>query len=160
MVISQLLTSNPMEACRRAEVIIRYLRWSSKVGLRYGLAPDNFGNWEKLTWMCGKSMLESVSDASLAPTGGRSIGAPQIFWAGSLVSWCGGRQLFAAASTAEANLLSFTEVFMLARAMEPLIAACHKFESAKSSLRKGLYTDNTATRRVAGEPDTFGFGQQ
>ena len=31
MVISQLFTSNAAEACRRAEVVIRYLRWSSKV---------------------------------------------------------------------------------------------------------------------------------
>ena len=41
MVISQLLTSNPAEACRRAEVVIRYLRWSSKVGLKNDVAPDN-----------------------------------------------------------------------------------------------------------------------
>ena len=95
-----------MEACRRAEVVIRYFRWSSKVGLRYDLAPNNFGKWQELAWMPDKSMLESVSDASFAPTGGRSIAAAQIFWAGSLVSWCGGRQPFAAASTAEAELLS------------------------------------------------------
>ena len=86
MVISQLLTSNPMETCRRADVIIRYLRWSSKVGLKCDVAPDYFGKCEELTWMRDKSMLESVSDASVAPTGGRSIGAAQIFWAGSLVS--------------------------------------------------------------------------
>ena len=86
MVISQLLTSNPMEACRRAEVIIRYLRWSSKVGLKCDVAPDYFAKWEELTWMRDQSVLESVSDASVAPAGGRSIGAAQIFWAGSLVS--------------------------------------------------------------------------
>ena len=45
-----------MEACRRAEVLIRYLRWSSKVGLKYDLAPGNFGKWEELTWMRDKSM--------------------------------------------------------------------------------------------------------
>ena len=73
----------------------------------------------------------------------------------SLVSWCGGRQPFAAASTAEAELLlllslillllSLTEAFMLARAMEPLIAAFHKFGEVKGMPRKGcLYTDSTA----------------
>ena len=127
-----------MEACRRAEVI-RYRRWSSKVGLKYDVAPHNFGKWEELTWMRDKSMLESVSDASFAPTRGRSVGAAQMFWAGSLVSRCGGRQPFAAASTAEAELLSLTEAFMSARAMEALIAALHKF---------GEYTDNTATLQL------------
>ena len=148
MVISQLLTSNPAEACRRAEVVIRYLRWSSKVGLKYDIAPNNFVKWEELTWKRDKAMLESVSDASFAPTGDRSVGAAQVFWAGSLVSWCGGRQPFAATSTAEAELLSLTETFILARAMEPLIAALHRFNEAKNALRKGLYTDNTATLQL------------
>ena len=148
MVISQLLTSNPMEACRRVEVVIRYVRWSLKVGLRYDRAPNNFGKWQELAWARDTSMLESVSDASFAPTGGRRLGAAQIFWAGILVSWCGGRQPFAAASTAEAELLSLTEAFMLARAMEPLTAAFHKFGEAKGFLRKGLCTDNTATLQL------------
>ena len=65
-----------------------------------------FGKWEELTWKRDKAMLESVSDASFAPTGGRSVETAQTFWAGSLVSWCGGRQPFAAASAAEAELLS------------------------------------------------------
>ena len=65
MVISQLLTSNPAEACRRAEVVIRYLRWSSKVGLKYDAAPDNFGKRQELAWKRDSGMLESVSDASL-----------------------------------------------------------------------------------------------
>ena len=67
MVISQLLTTNPLVACRRAEVVIRHLRWSSKVGLKYDIAPNNLGKWEAPTWMRDNSMLESVSDASLAP---------------------------------------------------------------------------------------------
>ena len=37
---------------------------------------------------------------------------------------------------------------MLARAMEPLIAAFHKFGEAKGLLRKGLCTDNTATLQL------------
>ena len=139
MVLRQLLTSSPMEACRRAEEVIRHLRWPSKVGLKYDRAPNKFGKCQQLAWMRDKSMLESVSDASFAPTGGRSIGAAQICWAGSLVSWCGGRQPFAAASTA----------FMLAREMEPLIAAFHKFGEAKGILRKGLCTDNTATLQLS-----------
>ena len=93
-------------------------------------------------------MLESVSDASFGPTGGRSVGAAQIFWAGSLVSWCRGRQPFAAASTAEAELLSPTEAFVLARAMEPLIAALYRFNEAKGMFQNGLYTDNTATLQL------------
>ena len=36
---------------------------------------------------------------------------------------------------------------MLARAMEPLIAAFHRFKEVKGALQKGLYTDNTATLR-------------
>ena len=44
MMISQLLTSNPSEACRRAEVVIRYLRWSSKAGLKCDVAPGLHGN--------------------------------------------------------------------------------------------------------------------
>ena len=147
MVISQLLTTNyydPLEACRRAEVAIRYLRWSSKLGLKYDLAPNNFSKWEERD----NSMLESVSDASFARTCGRSIGATPIFWAGSLVSWCGGRQPFAAAGTAEAKLFSLTEALVLARAMEPLFAAFHKFKEVKGTLLKGLYTDNTATLQL------------
>ena len=93
-------------------------------------------------------MIESVSDAAFAPRGGRSVGAAQIFWAGSLVFWRGGRQPFAAASTAEAELLSLAEAFMLARAMEPLIAALHRFNEAKNALRKGLFADNTATLQL------------
>ena len=139
MAISQLLTTNPLEACRRAEVVIRYLRWSSKVGPKYDRAPNNFGKWEELTRTRDHFML--VSDASLAPAGGRSIGAAQILWAGSLVSWCGGRQ-----RTAEAELLSLTEA--LARAVEPLIAAFHRFGEVKGSLRKGLCADNTATLQL------------
>ena len=37
---------------------------------------------------------------------------------------------------------------MLARAMEPLIAALHRFNEAKNVLRKGLSTDNTATLQL------------
>ena len=37
---------------------------------------------------------------------------------------------------------------MLARAMEPLIAAFHRFGDVKRMLRKGLYTDNTATLQL------------
>ena len=48
MVISQLFTSNPVEACRRAEVVIRYLRWSSKVRLKYDVAPNNFRSGKNL----------------------------------------------------------------------------------------------------------------
>ena len=79
MVISQLLTSNPAEACRRAEVVIRYLRWSSKIGLKYDMAPDNFGKWEELAWKRDKAIFDSVSDISFAPAGGRSVGAAQYF---------------------------------------------------------------------------------
>ena len=95
-------SNRPLEACRRAEVVIRYLRWSSKVGLKYDMAPNPFSKWEELTWT------------------------------GSLVSWCGGCQPFAAASTAEAELLSLTDAFMLARAMEPLIGAFHKFKGQQT----------------------------
>ena len=93
-------------------------------------------------------MFESVSDASFAPIGGRSVGAAQIFWAGSLVSWCGGRQPFAAASTAEAELLSLLEAFMLTRIIESLIATLQKLGEIRRMLRNGLHTDNTATLQL------------
>ena len=37
---------------------------------------------------------------------------------------------------------------MLARAMEPLIMALHRFNNAKVRLREGVYTDNTATLQL------------
>ena len=73
--MSQLVTTNLLEACKRAEVVIRHLQWSSQVGLKYDTAPNNFGKREELTWMRDHSMLESVGKASFAPIGGRSVRA-------------------------------------------------------------------------------------
>ena len=48
----------------RCNCIVKYLRYAPSVGLHYGPAPDDFGQWAQLKYRRDASSIEVYSDAS------------------------------------------------------------------------------------------------
>ncbi|CAE7947072.1 Copia protein [Symbiodinium microadriaticum] len=88
--------------------------------------------------------LTGYSDASFAPTGGRSYGAVVITMGPSPVAWRASRQPFVTLSVMEAELLEISEASVLMESVGSLVD-----ELAGKRVKRTLKCDNTAATALA-----------
>ena len=141
------IVQDPSETILRGHHLIRFVRQSSEVSIRYGKAPNDYGRWGQLQWKQTEGAIDVFSDASfMTDQESRSIGSAQMFWAGAIVMWNCGKQPILSASTAEAELISLADAFTMGRSLRPLIEAfCTQFPI---TCHAGLYTDNSAALQL------------
>ena len=121
----QVVASNPAEAVARCNCIVKYLRYAPSVGLHYGPAPDDFGQWAQLKYRRDASSIEVYSDASYGADfaeGCKGMSA-HVYWGGALVMWGQCRQPLVPTSTAEAELIALAEAHLMDKAMSPATEA-------------------------------------
>ena len=145
--MGQSIVHDPTEVINRGHHLIRFLKQAPDVSLKYGPAPDLYGQWSQLKWKQTKGAIDVFSDASfMVDSDSRSIGSAQLFWGGSIVMWHCGRQPLLSASTAEAELIALADAFAMGRSLRPLIETLceHRGETCRAS----LYTDNAAALQL------------
>ena len=146
----QVVASNPAEAVARCKCIVKYLRYAPSVGLHYGPAPNDFGQWAQLKYKRDAGSLEVYSDASYGADFDeecKGMQSAHVYWGGALVMWGQCRQPLAPTSTAEAELIALAEAHLMGKAMSPAIEAL--LEGITSSPpNRILYCDNSAAAQI------------
>ena len=141
------IVQDPVETIIRGHHLIRFVRHSPDVALKYGSAPNDYGRWGQLQWKQTDGAIDVFSDASfMTDSESRSIGSAQMYWGGAIVMWNCGKQPILSASTAEAELISLADAFTMGRSLRPLIEAFCTHIS--TPCHAGLYTDNSAALQL------------
>ena len=130
------------------KALMKYLK-GNKGGLVYG-DPHHNGAWgarDQLMVKRHERLLEVFSDISFATAANfKSTGGAAIFYGGALVAWSSSTQPFITQSTAEAELLGFSESFSAGRATIELVKILGEKAEDKDGLQFAgvLYGDNSA----------------
>ena len=98
-----------------------------------------------------ETVVETYSDASHAPSGGKSVQSVFVLWRSSLLFWESGRQSFTTLSSAESELVSMVHGVQVAESIQPLIE-----EILEQDTSVVLHADNSAAVR-AYEPSGAGW---
>lgn len=124
-VASRLMHKRPRYACHLAEEILKHLKSTKDLGLRYEKISrgDDFGEDNHLRFPRSVSHVEAYADASFAPAceNYRSIHGTVTCVAGCAVLWSSMKQGLVAQSAAEAELLAFMETFQQAEGVAALL---------------------------------------
>ena len=134
----------------RCNCIVKYLRYAPSVGLHYGPAPDDFGQWAQLKYRRDASSIEVYSDASYGADfeeGCKGMQSAHVYWGGALVMWGQCRQPLVPTSTAEAEVIALAEAHLMGKAVSPAIEALLEgITSAPPS--RVLFCDNSAAVQI------------
>ena len=97
------------------------------------------GEHEELKFPRGEADVEAYADASFAPAAEayKSVHGTIVMVAGCPILWSSARQPFITGSTAEAELVAYTEVFQQAEGVATLLEAL-----GMENVRRSLYGDN------------------
>ena len=135
---AQLMSKFPAYATRYAQNIVKYLRGTKQLGLKFrplGGSSD-YGLGGELSAPRAAGLVEIYGDASFAPNNGKSqTGLATL--SGHVIAWASHRQSVTSQSSAEAELYATSDGVLLLQTLEPLIQELHA-----SPIRKLVYNDN------------------
>ena len=126
-VLSRAVRRRPKEVCKHARAILTYLKDTAD------------REKEELKFPRGETDVEAYADASFAPAAEayKSVHGTIVMVAGCPILWSSARQPFITGSTAEAELVAYTEVFQQAEGVAMLLEAL-----GMEGVRRSLYGDN------------------
>ena len=139
-VLSRAMHRRPREVCEQARAILTYLKDTADRGINFWKAGEHLlGEKEELKFPRGEADVEAYADASFAPAAEayKSVHGTIVMVAGCPILWSSARQPFITGSTAEAELVAYTEVFQQAEGVATLLEAL-----GIENVRRSLYGDN------------------
>ena len=139
-VLSRAMHRRPREVCEQARAILTYLRDTADRGINFRKVGEHLlGEKEELKFPRGEADVEAYADASFAPAAEayKSVHGTIVMVAGCPILWSSARQPFITGSTAEAELVAYTEVFQQAEGVATLLEAL-----GIENVRRSLYGDN------------------
>ena len=139
-VLSRAMHRRPKEVCEHARSILTYLKDTADWGINFRRASEHLlGEHEELKFPRGEADVEAYADASFAPAAEayKSVHGTIVMVAGCPILWSSARQPFITGSTAEAELVAYTEVFQQAEGVATLLEAL-----GLENVRRSLYGDN------------------
>ena len=120
--MSQYATKTPRAVVSWGIQALRYVSSTLELGLEFVADPGPlFGSHSQLSMPRNERTLELYSDASHAPSGGKSIQCTVATWRSSIVAWESTRQPFTTLSSAEAELVSMVHSLQVADSIAPII---------------------------------------
>ena len=145
--VAQLMSRFPEYSKRYAENILRYLRRTQNLGLRYEPLDDKggYGDSDQLGAPRAVGLLEVFADASFAPKSGKSQTGVIGTVGGGTVAWISTRQSVVSLSTAESELYASGDGLMLIHSVSPLLQ-----ELMGGPIRKLLYSDSASCASLYG----------
>ena len=137
--IAQIMSKCPRHAIRCSENLIRYLRRTSQLGLRFEPVDDVelFGQGGQLGAPRALALLEIFADASFAPDNQKSQTGIVATFGGSCIGWVSTRQSVTSLSTAESELHSTLDGVVLMQTLGPILE-----DILEAPVRKLVYNDN------------------
>jgi hypothetical protein len=147
--IGRQVSHHPKWALQVGRGVLEYLASTPNHGLVYGPCVKDRGPGGILPIERHPHLIEAYSDISFAPQGGRSFQGVVILYAGCPLQWESGRQSFATMSTAESELLGYTEATTMAQSVEALLKVIH----GDVTFEKLLCGDNTSAISILTKPD-------
>ena len=137
--IAQIMSKCPRHAIRCSENLIRYLRRTSQLGLRFEPVDEVelFGQGGQLGAPRALALLEIFADASFAPDNQKSQTGIVATFGGSCVGWVSTRQSVTSLSTAESELHSTLDGVVLMQTLGPILE-----DILEAPVRKLVYNDN------------------
>ena len=125
-VLSRATHRRPSEVCEQARAILTYLKDTAHRGINFRKVGEHLlGEKEELKFPRGEADVEAYADASFAPAAEayKSVHGTIVMVAGCPILWSSARQPFITGSTAEAELVAYTEVFQQAEGVATWLEA-------------------------------------
>ena len=146
--MGRMVTKAPRRVRQYGEHMVGYVKSTLEMSLAYGKCP---GPEEDGALAFPRSMqrLEIHSDASFAPAGGKGHQGLVAMYGGVPVQWESKQQSFGTLSTAESELLGYTDGLTLGES----VAAVVELLEPGGIMDKVLYGDNEAGLRLIQSPD-------
>ena len=147
---AQLMSKFPAYATKYAQNILRYLRGTQSLGLRFGplSGPSDYGPSGELVAPRTAGLVEIYGDASFAPSSAKSQTGLVATLSGHVIAWASHRQSVTSQSSAEAELYATGDGVLLLQTLEPLIQELHA-----SPIRKLVYNDNVGCISLYSAPN-------
>eukprot|EP00439_Symbiodinium_sp_Y106_P027584 s4975_g3.t1 len=139
--IAQLMSRYPRYAMRCSETLLRYLRKTASLGIRFGRLSDEerFGRGGQLGAPRTLPLLEVFADASFAPGNQKSQSGIIATFASVPIAWISNRQATVSLSSAESELNSTIDGVTLLHVLAPVLE-----ELLQTVVRKLVYNDNVS----------------
>ncbi|CAE7429771.1 GIP [Symbiodinium necroappetens] len=139
--IAHLMSKFPAYAVACSETLLKYLRRTIDLGLRFDPVDGEamFGESDQLGAPRQLALLEIFADASFAPANQKSQTGVVATFGGAAVVWLSTRQSVVSLSTAESELHSTIDGITLLHVLGPIIA-----ELLEVPVRKLVYNDNVS----------------
>ena len=139
--IAHLMSKFPAYAVACSETLLKYLRRTIDLGLRFDPVDGEamFGESDQLGAPRQLALLEIFADASFAPANQKSQTGVVATFGGAAVAWLSTRQSVVSLSTAESELHSTIDGITLLHVLGPIIA-----ELLEVPVRKLVYNDNVS----------------
>ena len=136
---AQLMSRFPAYATKYAHNILRYLRGTQTLGLKFQplSGSSDYGQGGELAAPRTAGLIEIYGDASFAPGNGKSQTGLVATLSGHVIAWASHRQSVTSQSSAESELYATSDGVLLLQTLEPLIQELHD-----SPVRKLVYNDN------------------
>eukprot|EP00435_Cladocopium_sp_Y103_P033495 s2459_g8.t1 len=118
--MGRMVTKAPRRVKQYGEHMIGYVKSTLEMSLSYGKCPGPTED-ENLAFPRSMQRLEIHSDASFAPAGGKGHQGLIAMYGGVPVQWESKQQSFGTLSTAEAELLGYTDGFTLGESVAAVV---------------------------------------
>ena len=118
---AQLMSKFPEYATRCAQNILKYIRGTRTLGLKFGplSGPSDYGQGGELAAPRTAGLVEIYGDASFAPGNGKSQTGLVATLSGHVIAWASRRQSVTAQSSAESELYATSDGVLLLQTLEP-----------------------------------------
>ena len=136
---AQLMARFPEYATKYAHNILRYLRGTQMLGLKFQplSGSSDYGQGGELAAPRTAGLIEVYGDASFAPGNGKSQTGLVATLSGHVIAWASHRQSVTSQSSAESELYATSDGVLLLQILEPIIPELHA-----NPVRKLVYNDN------------------
>ncbi|CAE7232268.1 RE1, partial [Symbiodinium natans] len=146
---AQLMARFPEYATRYAQNIIKYLRRTADLVLKYEplTGASDYGMSGELAAPRSPGLIEVYSDASFAPNNSKSQTGIVASLSGCIIGWASHRQSVTSQSSAEAEMYSTSDGILYIQTLEALVR-----EICPGPVRKLLYSDSMGSVSLYSAP--------
>ena len=139
----------PQWVLQVGESVLEFLHNTADQGLVYSPCQPSRGSDGQMPIQRHERLIETYSDISFAPQGGRSCQAVIGMYAGAPLMWESTKQPFTAFSTTESELLGLCESMQVGQSLEAVLTAVY----GGGRFEKLLASDSTGALSVISRPD-------
>ena len=136
---AQLMARYPAYATKYAQNILRYLRGTAKLGLKYEplTGSSDYGVSGALAAPRAAGLIEIYSDASFGPNNSKSQTGIVASLSGGIIGWASHRQSVTSQSSAESEMYSTSDGILYLQTLEALVKEVYTVP-----IRKLVYSDS------------------